>query len=152
DHHDHYPPAPGTDARVHLTNHAAPHPNRVRAGDRPALDRDAEHRQELLMPSASIHVHKFGGTSLADATRIRALAGLLDDGAGARLVVVSAMQGTTNALVGLAATARGGGNWRPAWEALRQRHLQAADALGSDGTHPGEAIADDFDALHADAL
>ena len=103
------------------------------------------------MPSASIHVHKFGGTSLADAARIRALGALLDDGAGSRLVVVSAMHGTTNALVELAATARNGGDWLPAWEALRQRHLQAADALGSNGPHPGAAIAGDFDALHADA-
>src|SRR5690606_9380441 len=86
-------------------------------------------------PSASIHVHKFGGTSLADAARIRALGALLDDGAGSRLVVVSAMHGTTNALVELAATARNGGDWLPAWEALRQRHLQAADALGSNACH-----------------
>ena len=104
------------------------------------------------MPSASIHVHKFGGTSLADAARIRALGVLIDDGAGSRLVVVSAMQGTTNALVELATTARNGGGWQPAWEALRHRHLQAAEALGNDGPHTGKAIADDFDALHADAL
>src|SRR5690606_36066928 len=128
---------------------SAPEPGA--SGKPPTPDRDAEHRQELHMPSASIHVHKFGGTSLADAARIRALGALLDDGAGSRLVVVSAMHGTTNALVDLAATARNGGDWLPAWEALRQRHLQAADALGSNGPHPGAAIAGDFDALHADA-
>ena len=48
------------------------------------------------MPFATpLHVHKFGGTSLADATRIRALGALLGNDAGSRLVVVSAMHGTS---------------------------------------------------------
>ena len=45
------------------------------------------------MPSASIHVHKFGGTSLADAARIRALGALLDDRPGPRAVVARTRKG-----------------------------------------------------------
>ena len=56
--------------------------------------------------SPRCHVHKFGGSSLDDAAQMRAIGGLLGDGAGMRLVVVSAMQGTTNALVALSSAAR----------------------------------------------
>lgn len=81
--------------------------------------------------SFACRVHKFGGSSLADATRIGALAALLhEDRAHPRLVVVSAMLGTTDALVALADVADAGGNWTPAWEALRARHLGCARALG----------------------
>ena len=76
-------------------------------------------------------VHKFGGSSLADATRIGALPALLEpDRAHPRWVVVSAMQGTTDALVALGERAATGGDWHPGWEALRDRHHAAARALG----------------------
>ena len=46
--------------------------------------------------------HKFGGSSLADAERIRHVASLLLAGDEARQVAVcSAMQGTTNALIAM---------------------------------------------------
>lgn len=97
------------------------------------------------------HVHKFGGSSLADAARMRAIAPLLDDGAGARLVVVSAMLGTTNALVELATIARAGGDWAPDWQGLRQRHLQAAATLDDDDRFGLQAVlADGFDSLRKD--
>ena len=110
------------------------------------------------MPSATsrntipaCRVHKFGGSSLADAARIHAIAPLIDDGAGARLVVVSAMQGTTNALVELATIARAGGDWAPGWQGLRQRHLQAAAALDDDNRFGLRAVlADGFDNLRND--
>ena len=74
--------------------------------------------------------HKFGGSSLADAGRIRHVAGLMLDADDPRqVVVVSAMQGVTDALIGIANAAAEGSDWRPALEALRQKHLDAANAL-----------------------
>ena len=76
-------------------------------------------------------IHKFGGSSLADATRIAALAALLAPDAGRpRLVVVSAMQGTTDALVALAEAAGERRDWQPGWTSLRERHLACARVLG----------------------
>ena len=74
--------------------------------------------------------HKFGGSSLADAGRIRHVAGLMLDAHDPRqVVVVSAMQGVTDALIGIANAAAEGSDWQPALEALRQKHLDAANAL-----------------------
>lgn len=50
---------------------------------------------------------KFGGTSVGSAERLRALAGLIDDGAP-KIVVLSAMAGTTNALVEISNAASAG--------------------------------------------
>ena len=80
--------------------------------------------------AAQCRAHKFGGSSLADAGRIRHVAGLmLDADEDRQVVVVSAMQGTTDALIGLAEAAAQGRDWQAALDGLRQRHLQAADAL-----------------------
>jgi aspartokinase/homoserine dehydrogenase 1 len=84
--------------------------------------------------------HKFGGSSLADATRIRHVAALLrarDD--ATQVAVVSAMQGVTDALIALTATAVARGSWRPHWDALRERHRAVAAELLGDK-------ADDIDA------
>ena len=70
-------------------------------------------------PALTCHVHKFGGTSLADAACIAALAALVPADARVRPVVVSAMSGTTNALVALADAALALDDWKPAWDALR---------------------------------
>ena len=51
--------------------------------------------------AARLHVHKFGGSSLANAERYRAVGKLIDDGAATRVVVVSAMQGVTDGLIAL---------------------------------------------------
>ena len=64
------------------------------------------HRRKLLprqpRPACAIVAHKFGGSSLADATRIRHVAELLRARAEAtQVVVVSAMQGVTDALIAL---------------------------------------------------
>ena len=94
----------------------------------PAQD-DAEPSKH---PSAAgqCRAHKFGGSSLADAGRIRHVAGLmLDADEDRQVVVVSAMQGTTDTLIGLAEAAAQGREWQAALDGLRQRHLQAADAL-----------------------
>ncbi len=82
---------------------------------------------------ASIVAHKFGGSSLADASRIRHVAKLIrarDE--MTQIVVVSAMQNVTDALIGLADAASSRRDWRPAWTTLRDRHLSAADALLAD--------------------
>ncbi|MEX0916449.1 MAG: aspartate kinase, partial [Wenzhouxiangellaceae bacterium] len=80
-------------------------------------------------------VHKFGGSSLADAEAFRHVCRLLasmDDEPQA--VVVSAMQGVTDALIEAAHAAaavagHAGPDWVQGYEALRQRHLECADAL-----------------------
>ena len=74
--------------------------------------------------------HKFGGSSLANAERIRHVADLLlADDAPHQVAVTSAMQGTTNALIALSEAAARGEDWQPALEALQQRHLDTALAL-----------------------
>jgi aspartokinase/homoserine dehydrogenase 1 len=52
-------------------------------------------------------VHKFGGTSLADAERYRQVAAILRDGnEEKKAIVVSAMDGVTDALIELVDLAR----------------------------------------------
>jgi aspartokinase/homoserine dehydrogenase 1 len=86
-------------------------------------------------PPADIVAHKFGGSSLADAACIRHVAALLQARSEAtQVVVVSAMQGVTDALIALTAAAAAKSPWRPQWEKLRDRHLDAAaELLGADG-------------------
>ena len=77
--------------------------------------------------------HKFGGSSLADAARIRRVAELmLDAPEPVQVVVASAMQGVTDALIALAEAAANGADWRPGLDALRLRHREAARALLGD--------------------
>ena len=77
-------------------------------------------------------IHKFGGSSLADADRIAHVADLLaarkeDDG---QAVVVSAMAGVTNTLLELAnSAARGSDDWSKPLRELQQRHLAVAESL-----------------------
>jgi len=60
--------------------------------------------------SADWQVHKFGGTSLADPDRIRHVASLLDAREPPLAVVVSAMSGVTDRLLGLTERAPSGQN------------------------------------------
>ncbi len=102
-------------------------------------------------------VQKFGGTSVADPTAIRRLIEIVRtartrDGRGPA-VVVSAMSGVTDALLGVAAAA---GSARPddavgRVEQLRSRHLTAARDLVS-GSEQGAVVAhigETFDQLSA---
>jgi aspartokinase/homoserine dehydrogenase 1 len=84
---------------------------------------------ELAAPSTV--VHKFGGTSVADAERYRHVGSLLRARPESQQVtVVSAMKGVTDALIELAQlAAQGDEGWREAWHALRARHRGAAVAL-----------------------
>ncbi|HZN09632.1 MAG TPA: bifunctional aspartate kinase/homoserine dehydrogenase I [Pyrinomonadaceae bacterium] len=82
--------------------------------------------------SAGWTVHKFGGTSLADADRYRAAGEIiLSDGSGQRVaVVVSAMSGVTNALiqtVNLAAAQDD--SYLPLLQSLENRHLDTIARL-----------------------
>ncbi|KAF1688141.1 bifunctional aspartate kinase/homoserine dehydrogenase I [Pseudoxanthomonas broegbernensis] len=76
-------------------------------------------------------VHKFGGTSVADADRYRHVAGLLRAREETtQVAVVSAMKGVTDALIELAqAAAAGAPEWRQRWQALHARHHEAAASL-----------------------
>ena len=98
----------------------------------------------------AMHVHKFGGSSLADAAHLRALAALLDDSGDDRLVVVSAMAGATDALVAMANAASRGDDWQADWNALRQRHLDTAAELAPGDEALRTALDADFAALRAD--
>lgn len=84
-----------------------------------------------LPPVLNTVVHKFGGTSVADAERYRHVAQLLlQRPEPEQITVVSAMKGVTDALIDLATlAAQGDGQWRDAWHALRARHRGVAAAL-----------------------
>jgi aspartate kinase len=90
-------------------------------------------------------VLKFGGTSVGDAEAIartgRIVATRADQGP---IVVVSALAGVTNALIGIAEQASKGhliGALR-AIEGLRERHLQQAEALLGEGENCAEVCAE----------
>ncbi|MDT8449250.1 MAG: bifunctional aspartate kinase/homoserine dehydrogenase I [Wenzhouxiangellaceae bacterium] len=78
-------------------------------------------------------VHKFGGSSLGDAEAFEHVGKLLQTLDESRqAIVVSAMRGTTDALIALALDAAGGGDeWTADLEALRERHVACAGTLGA---------------------
>src|ERR1700760_2896871 len=74
--------------------------------------------------------HKFGGSSLADAQRIRHVAKLIRAREETtQIVVVSAMQKVTDGLIALPDAASSRRDWRDDLSALADRHFAAADAL-----------------------
>jgi aspartate kinase len=100
-------------------------------------------------------VQKFGGTSVADPTAIRRLIEIVR-AAQARdrrgpAVVVSAMSGVTDALLGVAASAGSDrlGDALPRIDEMRERHLAAVRELvpGSERESLSAQIADHFDQL-----
>ena len=72
-------------------------------------------------------VYKFGGTSLADADRIRRAARLVRDCGDRPVVVVSALAGVTDQLVALAEQVAKGAETEVAWR------LSATDSAASCG-------------------
>ncbi|HEX4735985.1 MAG TPA: bifunctional aspartate kinase/homoserine dehydrogenase I [Allosphingosinicella sp.] len=92
-------------------------------------------------------VHKFGGSSLADAAGFERVGDIVLGAGGPKAVVVSAMHGVTNALVAIveAAAARDEA-YRERLRALRLRHREAAETLfGPGGAAPiVRAIEGDF--------
>ena len=104
----------------------------------------AKHRQPLTL------VHKFGGTSVADAERYRHVARLLlarDD--DQQVTVVSAMKGVTDALIELCGLAsRSQVEWRDKWHELRARHRGAVVSLLGEASGPTlEWLDERFDKL-----
>jgi aspartokinase/homoserine dehydrogenase 1 len=95
--------------------------------------------------------HKFGGSSVADAARYRHVARLLRQRPESRqIVVVSAMRGVTDALIALGDTAVQGAPWQPRWQALRDKHLDAARELAAPRPDATPAwLAAQFDELAA---
>ena len=75
-------------------------------------------------------VHKFGGTSVADAERYRAAAEIVLSSESRAAVVVSAMSGVTNALIeALELAAKNDSSYTAKLEALHDRHIATIDGL-----------------------
>ncbi|MCB1560006.1 MAG: bifunctional aspartate kinase/homoserine dehydrogenase I [Xanthomonadales bacterium] len=109
----------------------------------PPSPESPEHRVAAAAPHC--HVHKFGGSSVATARRLLAIRELVGDGSARTAVVVSALRGVTDALVGLIDVARTGAAWRDPLAALLARHHQVADEFGlRDPTALHHAIDDAF--------
>ncbi len=81
--------------------------------------------------SAPWFVHKFGGSSVADAACFERVASILETSAAARLgVVLSACKGVTDALLELISLAEAQDErYRGQVAALRERHIAIAEAL-----------------------
>ena len=76
------------------------------------------------------NVHKFGGTSLADADCFRRVAEIVAAPGDANVaVVVSAMRGVTDQLLGLIDLAAGSQDVESPMAALRQRYAEVAESL-----------------------
>ena len=83
-----------------------------------------------------LKVHKFGGTSVDGAERLKALAGIIRHEEDAAVVVVSAMAGVSNALSGLVAEPTDGSASEEALAVVRQlrhRHQNVLLELVKDG-------------------
>jgi len=96
-----------------------------------------------------IEVHKFGGTSMGSAARMRRAAGLIAASEAACVVVASAMGGVTNQLVAAAEAARRQRR-EPALRAVGElltRHRMTLVELGGDG-----AVDADLDHLGAELI
>ena len=89
----------------------------------------AEASDATSAPGASTDVHKFGGSSLANAERLRHAATIVA-GRANRVIVASAMQGVTNSLIALAGTGVGEAAASGEIDALEARHRREADRLG----------------------
>jgi bifunctional aspartokinase / homoserine dehydrogenase 1 len=91
-------------------------------------------------------VHKFGGSSVADAACMEQVAQIIEGDAAPRVaVVLSASRGVTDALLGLVAAAERQEEVAAGLEALRDRHLQMAAVLC-----PPDGVADYAAALDSD--
>ena len=96
-------------------------------------------------------VHKFGGTSLADADRYRAVGEIIlsERKGGPVAVVVSAMSGVTNALIeSVHLAAAQDESYFQKLQALENRHLETIDALElRNSSTLSETVHSDFNAI-----
>ncbi|NBS41373.1 aspartate kinase [bacterium] len=77
-------------------------------------------------------VLKFGGTSMGSADAMRKAGAIVRSVDGEAVVVVSAVSGTTDALIALGRAAVGGGDWEAALNEIRTRHAAIVASLGLD--------------------
>lgn len=98
-------------------------------------------------PGGAPTIHKFGGSSVADAERIRRVAGLVAAEPGDRVVVVSALSGTTDRLVAAARAILSGQDTGATVSELRERHGAAADGVCP--AEEREALSGEIDTLLA---
>ncbi|WP_031426671.1 aspartate kinase [Flavimarina sp. Hel_I_48] len=98
-------------------------------------------------------VLKFGGTSVGSAATIRQVVEIISDSSNPKIVVLSAMSGVTNLLVGLhqAAIIQDHDAIEKIMEALTQKHHQAIDELFVDSGRNNilETINADLEAIYA---
>ena len=86
--------------------------------------------QSSASGAARWRVHKFGGSSVADAACMRRVADILEADPCPRIgVVLSACKGVTDALLNLVSQAEQQAPVDDAVRALRQRHVELAQAL-----------------------
>ena len=85
-------------------------------------------------------VLKFGGSSMGSAESIKKVAEIVNGKAaeGRCVVVVSAMQGTTDQLIDAGRVAERGEDFRPAIENIRRKHLDALHSLFGESTAAGD--------------
>jgi aspartokinase/homoserine dehydrogenase 1 len=102
--------------------------------------------------------HKFGGSSVANAERIQRVVDILLARDERQVVVVSAMQGVTDTLIGLVhqAAARDDG-WREGMRALERKHTDTASTLlGEQMSAVVDRLGDGFrtleELLHAQSM
>lgn len=87
--------------------------------------------------------HKFGGSSVANAERIARVVDLLCARDEQQVVVISAMQGVTDALINLVKlAAENDSSWLKAHEALHLKHRETAKALLGESAGPMEQMLD----------
>lgn len=77
-------------------------------------------------------VMKFGGTSMGSADAMRRASAIVRAHRGEVVVVVSAVSGTTDALIALGDTALSGGDWKTAQCTIQAKHEAIARELGLD--------------------
>ncbi|HEV8692953.1 MAG TPA: bifunctional aspartate kinase/homoserine dehydrogenase I [Lysobacter sp.] len=106
-----------------------------------------------VAPASLCHAHKFGGSSVATSARYRHVAALLKESPASRVVVVSAMQGVTDALTTLAQSALAQRPWQVDWSHLYEQHLRAARELDADkAPSVTQWLDEEFLALHRELI
>lgn len=93
--------------------------------------------------------HKFGGSSVADASRMAQVVSLLLARDERQIVAISAMRGVTDALIALATQAAAkDAQWKAALMLLEARHVECAKELLSSHAQPTlDRLADEFASL-----
>src|SRR5689334_5984763 len=95
----------------------------------------------------TLNVHKFGGAALADADAIRRVIAIIAGDEAKKVIVASAMLGVTDELFALVHSPAAAGFSDTTLDRLRQKHVQAALALGLDGEAFQAELAKSFDEL-----